>query len=311
MLRAAMIRLSREDRIGAALERSSAGRALVARFVAGPSHRDALQAAQQLSGEGCAAALALLGEDVGEARAAEAAAQEYLDLISAIGAAEGGLDVRAAVKPSLLGLPISFETAREHLLAVVDAAAAAGLWVELDMEGSAAVADTRALSREASTRSERTAVALQAYLRRTPEDLAGLIEQGIARVRLVKGAYAEPRAVALHDADQIRRAYRGALEQLCSRPSLAAGGWVGVATHDPRLHRAAQRLVGERGVEAAAWEFQLLYGVRPQLQRELAARRARVRVSAPYGEHWYPYFVRRIGERPANALFALRALAGF
>ena len=310
MLRAALIRLSQENRIGRALERSAAGRALAARFVAGPGHAEAVATAQRLAADGCSAALALLGEEVVEPAAAEAATEEYLALIHAISAPDDQLDVRIAVKPSLLGLPISFETAREHLTAIIEAAAIAELWVEIDMEGSPAVDDTLALYRGAAQRSERTAVALQAYLRRTPEDIAGLVEEEIARVRLVKGAYSEPRDLALQDAQRIRRAYRGALEQLSSTPALASNSWVGVATHDPRLHRAARRLFGEREVPPAAWEFQMLYGVRPQLREELVEGGERVRISAPYGERWYPYFVRRIAERPANALFALRSVVG-
>lgn len=307
MLRAALIRLSREEGIGRAVERSGFGQALASRFVAGATHLEAVQTAQRLEQGGCGASLALLGEEVSEPSEAEAAALEYLDLIAALA---GGGDTRVAVKLSLLGLPISFETAREHLMALVDAAAAAGLWLEIDMEAAATVDDTLALYHLAAERSELTAVALQAYLRRTPEDIASLVEQGIARVRLVKGAYSEPRGVAWQDAQRIRRAYRGALEQLTSTPALESGGRVGVATHDPRLHRAARRLMREREVPQEVWEFQMLYGVRPQLRREMVEQGERVRISAPYGERWYPYFVRRIAERPANALFALRAVAG-
>lgn len=308
MLRAALIRLSREERLGRAVERSAAGRALAARFVAGASHADAVQAAQRLNEAECGVALALLGEEISEPAEADAAAQEYLDLIAAVVAAGG--DVRIAVKPSLLGLSISFDAAQERLAALVDAAESAGLWLEIDMESAATVDDTLALYRAAAARSERTAVALQAYLRRTPEDIAALVEQGISRVRLVKGAYSEPREIAWQDAQRIRRAYRGALEQLTSTPALAANGWVGVATHDARLHRAARRLMREREAPQEVWEFQMLYGVRPQLRQEMVEQGEQVRISAPYGERWYPYFVRRIAERPANALFALRAVAG-
>ena len=308
MLRAALIRLSREEGLGRAVERSAVGRALAARFVAGAGIADAVEAGGRLNAAGCGAALTLLGEEVSELGEAETAALEYLELIGAL--ADAGGDMRIAVKPSLLGLPISFDAALEHLTALVDAAAPAGLWLEIDMESAASVDDTLALYRRAAERSERTAVALQAYLRRTPEDIAGLVEQGIARVRLVKGAYSEPREIAWPDARQVRRAYRGALEQLTSTPALESGGWVGVATHDARLHRSARRLMREREVADAAWEFQMLYGVRPQLREELAAQGERVRISAPYGERWYPYFMRRIAERPANALFALRAVLG-
>ena len=310
MLRTALIRISREAWLGDALERSHVGRTLIRRFIAGPTHTEAITVAQRLGAEGCRASLALLGEDTTDPSAAAAATEQYLELITGIAALDGEPDTRIAVKPSLLGLPISFATASEHLLTLVDAATTAGLIVELDMEASPTVDDTLALYRAAAARSELTGVAIQAYLRRTPEDIASLVEQEIARVRLVKGAYSEPREIAWQRADRIRRAYRGALEQLTSTPALAGGGSVGVATHDPQLHRAARRLIAEREVPAAAWEFQVLYGVRPQLRSELIERGERVRVSVPYGESWYPYFVRRIAERPSNALFALRAITG-
>ena len=156
------------------------------------------------------------------------------------------------------------------------------------MEASPTVDDTLALYRAAAARSELTGVAIQAYLRRTPEDIAGLVEQEIARVRLVKGAYSEPREIAWQRADRIRRAYRGALEQLTSTPAMAGGGSVGVATHDPQLHRATRRLIAEREVPDAAWEFQVLYGVRPQLRRELIERGERVRVSGPLRRELVP-----------------------
>ena len=310
MLRSALIRISQEAWLGDALERSRVGRTLIRRFIAGPTHTDAVTVAQRLGAARCRASLALLGEDTTEPSAAAAATEQYLELITAIAVLDGEPDTRVAVKPSLLGLPISFATAREHLLTLVDAATTAGLILELDMEASPTADDTLALYRAAADRSELTGVAIQAYLRRTPEDLAGLVEQEIARVRLVKGAYSEPREIAWQRADRIRRAYRGALEQLTSTPALAGGGSVGVATHDPQLHRAARRLIAEREVPDAAWEFQVLYGVRPQLRSELLERGDRVRVSVPYGESWYPYFVRRIAERPSNALFALRAITG-
>ena len=197
-----------------------------------------------------------------------------------------------------------------NLIAIVEAADAAGATLEIDMEGSDTVDPTLSLYRAAAARSDRTAVALQAYLRRTPDDLTGLIDDGIARVRLVKGAYAEPASIAWQDQRDIRRAYRELLRRLLAAEWDGSGPWVGVASHDPRLHRAARRLADELQVEAERWEIQMLLGVRPQLRDELVGQGERVRISVPYGERWYPYTLRRLAERPANLLFALQAIAG-
>lgn len=245
----------------------------------------------------------LLGEAVTDPAEADQAVAEYCALAAAVGDSPQ-LDARIAVKPTLLGLDISQHTAERGLLSIVESAAEHGVWVELDMEASDTVDATLELFRAAAAKSERTGVALQAYLRRTPEDAQALIDEGIARVRLVKGAYSEPGRIAHGGTDAIRQAYIELLEQLWS-----AGADLGVATHDPLLHRAAQRLARESPA-VADWEFQMLYGVRTEMGQAIRARQQRLRVSIPYGERWYPYLMRRIAERPANAWFALRAALG-
>lgn len=245
----------------------------------------------------------LVGEAVTDPAEADQAVAEYCALAAAIGASPR-LDARVAVKPTLLGLDISQQTAERGLLSIVESAAERGVWVELDMEASNTVDATLELYRAAAEKSERTGVALQAYLRRTPEDAQALIDDGIARVRLVKGAYSESGRIAHSGTDAIRRAYIELLEQLWR-----AGADLGVATHDPLLHQAAQRLA--RGSPTGSrWEFQMLYGVRTEMGAAIRERQERLRVSIPYGERWYPYLMRRIAERPANAWFALRAALG-
>ena len=252
---------------------------------------------------GASAMFSLLGEAVTDPSEADRAVAEYCALAAAIGDSSQ-MDARVAVKPTLLGLDISQQTARRGLLNIVETAAEHGVWVELDMEASNTVDATLDLYRAAAERSDRTAIALQAYLRRTPEDAQALIDEGIARVRLVKGAYSESDRIAHSGTDAIRRAYIELLELLWP-----AGSALGVATQDPHLHRAARRMARELPTNSC-WEFQMLYGVRTEMGSAIRARQERLRVSIPYGERWYPYLMRRIAERPANAWFALRAAIG-
>ncbi|MDE2989132.1 MAG: proline dehydrogenase family protein [Chloroflexota bacterium] len=305
MLRPGLIWLSRQKWAERAARTAGVERLLVRRFVAGDTRGDALAAARQLSIvlPGTTAMFSLLGEAVTDPAEADQAVAEYCALAAAIGASPR-LDARVAVKPTLLGLDISQQTAERGLLNIIETAAEHRVWVELDMEASNTVDATLELFRAATAKSERTGVALQAYLRRTPEDAQALIDDGIARVRLVKGAYSESGRIAHSGTDAIRRAYIELLEQLWR-----AGADLGVATHDPLLHQAAQRLASESPA-VADWEFQMLYGVRTEMGSAIRARQGRLRVSIPYGERWYPYLMRRIAERPANAWFALRAALG-
>ncbi len=308
MLRPTLIWLSKQTWAERGARAAGIQRLLVRRFVAGDSRTDALAAARRLSHadsgtDGVGVSFALLGEAVVEASEAEFAVAEYSALTAAIGELSQS-DARIAVKPTLLGLDISYQAAERGLLTIVETATAHDVWVEIDMEASETVDATLELYRAAATKSDHTAVALQAYLRRTPDDARALIDEGIARVRLVKGAYNEPSRIAHRGADSVRRAYIELLEQLWR-----AGADLGVATHDPRLHAAARRLANDLPTDGS-WEFQMLYGVRPQLGGAMRERGERLRLSIPYGERWYPYLMRRIAERPANALFAMRALVG-
>lgn len=305
MLRPGLIWLSKQNWAERVARACGIERLLVRRFVAGDTSAEALAVAQKLSNAltGANAAFSLLGEAVTDPTEAEQAVDEYCALASAVGDLSE-TDARIAVKPTLLGLDISYQTAQRGLLRIVETATEHGVRVELDMEASGTVDATLELYRAAAARSKSTGVALQAYLRRSPEDAQTLIDEGIARVRLVKGAYSEPSRIARSGRDPIRRAYTELLTQLWR-----AGADIGIATHDPALHRAARRLARESPA-TNYWEFQMLYGVRPELAEAMVAQGDRLRVSIPYGERWYPYLARRIAERPENALFALRAILG-
>ena len=308
LLRTPLLWLSRQRSFGDALERLGPSERLVRRFVAGFDHLEAIDAGRTIVQSGSAITLSRLGEDVVGAADARTAAAEYRTLLRAIGDADLAPQSVVAVKPTLLGLSLSAAEAGSNLQGITEAAQENGVRLELDMERSDTVAATLALYRQAAAY-DQTAVALQAYLRRTPADLDPLIADGIARVRLVKGAYEEPPDLALRTQPAIRRAFNKLVGALFTPESLAAGSHLAVATHDLPLIAAARARAHARHVPPDRWEVQLLYGVRPRLQQQLAREHYALRVYLPYGAHWYPYFLRRLAERPANVWFALRSLA--
>ena len=306
IVRPGLIWLSKQEWAERAARAAGTERLLVRQFIAGDHRADALALARRLAQSdermvGANAKFSYLGEEVTDPADAEEAVAEYCALAEAIGAS-APLDARMGVKPTLMGVGISYDLAERGLLQIVETAAAHGVRVELDTEGSATTDATLQLYRAAAARSELTGIALQSYLRRSPADAQALIDEGIARIRLVKGAYSEPAGVAISGTETIRTAYLGLLELFWR-----AGADVAVATNDPVLHNAARRLATVLELDAY-WEFQMLYGVRPHVADEIRARGERLRISIAYGERWFPYLMRRIAERPANALHAFRAL---
>ncbi len=274
---------------------------LAKRFIAGESVAQAMNAVAALNAEGLTATLDFLGEDVTSRPEAERTRDAYFELLAAIRAR--GVEANVSVKLTAMGLLVDPDFALANLRAVLAAAAPSrDPFVRIDMEGSAVTADTLRVFERAYAENHHVGPVLQAYLKRTPADVERAIELG-ARVRLCKGAYAEPPAIAHKDMPTIRRAYLRSAEAL-----LARGNYPGIATHDGRLIEAVKAFTAERGIGPERFEFQLLYGVRPELQRRLVREGYRVRVYVPYGTHWAGYFYRRITERPENVLFALRSL---
>ena len=272
-----------------------------ARFVAGETIDDAVPVLRGLNEKGLKANTTLLGEgvrDEAEATAVVAAYEAVLDRIAA-----ERLNVNLALKLTHLGLEIEEELARANLERVVARAASHGNFVRIDMEQSAFVDATlriyRALRRAGH---ENVGTVLQAYLYRSEDDLRSLLDLR-PNLRIVKGAYLEPAAVAYPQKLDVDAAYERLVEV-----SLAEGGYTAVATHDERLIEHAIRFAEEHGIGRDRFELQLLYGVRPQLQLDLVRRGFTVLVATPYGPEWYPYLMRRLGERPANLLFFVRNL---
>jgi proline dehydrogenase len=272
-----------------------------ARFVAGETLDDCLDVLADLNAKGLHANTTLLGEDVELRGETEAVVAEFRTVLDRI--AERELDANLAVKLTHLGLLIDEELAYENVGALVDHAAERGNFVRIDMEHSSVVdATLRIYRRLRDGGRDNVGCVLQAYLYRTPSDLEALLPLA-PNMRLVKGAYLEPPDIAYPKKADVDDAYRRLLER-----ALEGGAYVAVATHDERLIDHTIRFTGQHGIATDRFEIQMLYGVRPQLQRDLAARGFKVLVATPYGPEWYPYLMRRLAERPANLLFLVRNL---
>ncbi|MGH2820634.1 MAG: proline dehydrogenase family protein [Actinomycetota bacterium] len=275
-------------------------RGVVDRFVAGEELDNSIEAIKTLNSKGIGGILDLLGEGVEDQEGAQRAADDYRRAIKRID--ETGLDTTVSVKLTQLGLAFDKGAAIDHLRTLAAEAQAAGTNVEIDMEQSEYVVDTIDVYRVLHTDFPEMRLAMQSYLRRTPVDLETLSALK-PKIRLVKGAYMEAEAVAFQKRGEIDAQYRFLIDWLFER-----GTDPGIATHDSRLldyaKRAAER--SEGGIKG--FEIQMLYGVRRELQEQLARQGYRVRVYVPYGSAWYPYLMRRIAERPANVRFFLRAV---
>ncbi len=301
MLKRLLLELAESRTLRRWLEQSRVGQRLAARFVAGRELDAALAAIARLAAADMQATLDHLGENVTtEAKAMEAAASAAASL-EAIAAR--GLPADISVKLTQFGLDLGEESAWRNLARVAERARALNSRVEVDMESSAYTAATLRLVERAHAERLPIVAVLQAYLRRSADDLERLCRQAIP-VRLVKGAYREPAAAAFQSKHEVNANFLRLMRRLLTGPGGAA-----IATHDPALIAAARAQARELGLAPQRFEFQMLYGIRRDLQQALTAEGWRVRVYLPYGAEWYPYFMRRLAERPANLLFLLRQLA--
>ena len=279
-------------------------RATVRRFMPGEGIDDALDAGARLDADGLPVTFTYLGENVATSTDADAAAQHYVRLIDQI---EGrGLDAEVSAKPTHLGLELDPEETLERVRGVADRSAKLGKHFFLDMESSAYVEPTLQLYRRLREAEPNTGVCIQAYLKRTPADVDDLVARG-ASIRLVKGAYREPADVAIQDRRAIDRSFADLAIRFLEG---AGGGRLALATHDVALLGEIERRAAAAGFGRDAYEIQMLYGIRAADQRRLAAEGYRIRVLISYGTHWYPWFMRRLAEHPANVWLALRNLFG-
>jgi proline dehydrogenase len=303
MLRRLLLALGTHPALQRRATASPLARRLARRFVAGETAEAALAVATALNRQGLLVTLDQLGENVGSHQEAAAAAAEYCRLIDQIAARR--LAANVSIKPTHVGLalPDGPAAALANLRTVLERARPHGLFVRLDMEGSAYTQAT--LDLVWALRGEgfsEIGPAIQAYLYRSAEDVAKLCAEGV-RVRLCKGAYREPATIAFPRKADVDANYERLMEYLLRR-----GRYPALATHDERLIVRARQVAAHAGVTADRFEFQMLYGVRRGLQADLARAGYNVRVYVPYGTRWYPYFMRRLAERPANLLFVLRNL---
>jgi proline dehydrogenase len=305
VLREVLLSASSSGTLRQVVEKAPVSRHVVARYVAGPTTADAVRATADLVDQDLMVTIDHLGEDTVDHAQADQVTTAYLELLEAL--ARDGL-TRAAevsVKLSAVGqaLPGDGEQiASDNARRICTFAASHGTSVTLDMEDHTTTDSTLSILRELRTDFPDTGAVLQSYLHRTEDDCRDLAYAG-SRVRLCKGAYAEPASVAFQDKDDVDRSY-----VRCMKVLLAGDGYPMLATHDPRLVEIGGALATRYGREQGTYEYQMLYGVRPDEQRRLSAAGERVRVYLPYGEEWYGYMVRRLAERPANVTFFLRSL---
>ena len=277
-------------------------RRLPYRFVAGTTLDQAVDAVRRLNAEGAMATLDVLGESVTDRETALRAADEYVATIERI--ATERLDANVSLKLTQMGLDVSEDLCLEAVGRVAEAGRRRGIFVRIDMESHAYVDRTLDLARRLRADRHDVGVVIQSYLRRSEADVERLASERV-RVRVCKGAYAEPPDVAFQDRGDVDASFVA----LCAR-LLDADAYPAVATHDPAMIEAVSAYVSERGVGLDRFEFQMLYGIRRDLQRQLIARGHLVRIYVPFGTEWFPYFMRRLAERPANVLFVLRSLLG-
>jgi proline dehydrogenase len=308
-LRPAIMAASRREGLRRTAERLSVTRKVVHRFVPGETIDSVLFSVAALRSSGRCVSLDYLGEDVTDADDAGKAVQVYLDLINHL----ARLGDHAVVAPLEVSLKLSAlgqslgrdgeKIARENANAICEAAQRAGLWATVDAEDHTTTGSTLAIVRDLRLDFEWLGVALQAYLRRTLGDCQEFAAAG-ARIRLCKGAYDEPAAVAYREPADVTDAYLR-----CLRVLMAGPGYPMVASHDPEIIEAVPSLAHEAGRPATGFEYQMLYGIRDGEQRRLAGLGNQVRVYVPFGTQWYGYLMRRLAERPANLTFFLRAVA--
>ena len=279
----------------------------VARFMPGEQIDDAIRAAAELKPQGITTILTKLGENLTAAEEAEEVTTHYLDVLDRIDRA--GLDAHISIKPTQLGLDLDRALCERNLERLIERADAFGNFVWIDMESSPYVDRTIELFRRARARTARVGIALQAYLYRTEKDVEALIPLGAA-IRVVKGAYLEPASIAFPQKSDVDANYFKLCTRLLSPDARKPGALLHIATHDIPLADRLAAYIRDHNVPASAYEFAMLYGIQRGQQLRLAREGRRLRVLISYGEYWFPWYMRRLAERPANMWFVVRTMFG-
>jgi len=297
MLRSSLLYLSNQPRVFRFVRNNKFAKKFASRFVAGETLDEALVAVRALNAKGITASLDLLGESVTNEREARSAASDYLTILDRIH--QQKLDANVSVKLTAMGMDISEDLCVAIMHDVLGRAQTYDTFVRLDMESTAYTDKTLRLFEERlyPAYKANVGIVLQSYLYRTWSDVERAIQLK-CRVRICKGAYKEPASVAFPDKREVDNNY-----VKCMHALLSEGNYPGIATHDPAIIAEAKRYVKEQGIDHSRFEFQMLYGVRRDLQEQLVKEGYRMRVYVPFGTQWYPYLMRRLAERPANVAF--------
>jgi proline dehydrogenase len=279
----------------------------VRRFWPGERVEDALVAAQELKRQGINTILTALGENLTHAEEAEEVTQHYLEVFDKVAAA--GLDAHVSVKPTQLGLDLDRAMCERNLDRLLERAEQRNNFLWIDMEGSPYVDPTIELYKRARAQSPRVGIAIQAYLYRSPKDIESLIPLG-PTVRIVKGAYLEPPAIAYPKKSDVDEAFFKLCTRLMAPDAQQTGSLVHIATHDVALADRLLAYIRQQNVPKSSYEFAMLYGIQRNQQLKLARDGQRLRVLISYGEYWFPWYMRRLAERPANVWFVVRTIFG-
>jgi proline dehydrogenase len=298
MMRSIFLKLSNSPGMARWVTTHKSTRRMSERFVAGDNLDQAVAAARVCNQNGMMVSLDLLGESVTNADEARLARDAYLEIFDRI--ASEKLDANVSMKLTQLGLDLSDDLAQELLESIVARATALKNFARVDMEGSAYTERTINLVKRVRAKTSAVGVVVQAYLRRTGDDVGPLLAAG-CRLRLCKGAYKEPAEIAFPAKSDVDANYVRLMKQI-----LPSGVYHGIATHDPKMIDATKQFVAENKISRDSFEFQMLYGIRTDLQAQLVREGYRMRVYIPYGRDWFPYFMRRLAERPANVLFFVK-----
>lgn len=297
MLKGTLLYLAQNGTVRNFVIHNRATRGVSRRFVAGETLDDAIEATRALNSRNMHVSLDHLGENVTDAKKALTAAQDYIAILDRV--KQMGVDANISIKLTALGLDISPELCEQNVCQILEYAQPFSIFVRIDMEGSAYTAQTVDITLRMHKQFEHVGTVIQSCMHRSKKDVEELIAQGV-RVRLVKGAYKEPDTVAFQQKSEVDQNYVRLMMRL-----LLHGNYAALATHDESIINAACKYARDNGIDKSAFEFQMLYGIRRDLQQKLVSQGYQVRVYVPYGSQWYPYLMRRMAERPANLVFVM------
>ncbi len=307
LMRRALLALSTNAWMRDRATKTAFVRRSVSRFMPGEHIEDALRAATELKPQGITTILTKLGENLTRVEEAEQVTLHYLDVLDRVAAA--GLDAQISIKPTQLGLDLDRSLCERNLDRLIERAEQRNNFVWIDMESSPYVDPTIDLFRRTRARTSRVGIALQAYLRRTAKDVESLVPLGAA-IRIVKGAYLEPADIAFPKKADTDENYYRLCTRLLAPDARKPGAILHVATHDVRLADRLSAYIAQNNVPESAYEFAMLYGIQRGQQTRLAREGKRLRVLISYGEYWFPWYMRRLAERPANIWFVMRTMFG-